>query len=215
LKDIYIIGAGGNSTIIADTIIAINKLTPTFKLAGFIDDDLSQIGKQINGVEIICTTDDFIRAHSVLASEKPSAIISIANPQIKAVISQKLDGIVTWENIIHPTAQLSPYIALGIGVLVQAFVNISANTTIGNHTMINNHTSVGHDVILGDFVSVMVNVTLSGHVNIKEYGYLGSSATILPGITIGENACVGAGAVVTHDLPPNCTAIGVPAKIIR
>ena len=44
---------------------------------------------------------------------------------------------------------------------------------------------------------------------------IGSSATLLCGITVGENAVVGAGSVVTKDVPPNCTVAGVPAKVIK
>lgn len=42
--------------------------------------------------------------------------------------------------------------------------------------------------------------------------YLGSNAVVLPNLTIGENATVGAGAVVTKDVPANTTVVGVPAK---
>ena len=50
---------------------------------------------------------------------------------------------------------------------------------------------------------------------IKKGASIGSSSTIMCGITIGENAIIGAGAVVTKDVPPNSIAVGVPAKVIR
>ena len=51
--------------------------------------------------------------------------------------------------------------------------------------------------------------------SIKKGASIGSSSTIMCGITIGENAIIGAGAVVTKDVPPNSIAVGVPAKVIR
>ncbi|MDO5832246.1 MAG: DapH/DapD/GlmU-related protein [Methanobrevibacter sp.] len=45
--------------------------------------------------------------------------------------------------------------------------------------------------------------------------WLGANVTILPGVTIGNNVVVGAGAVVTKDIPDNSLALGVPAKVIR
>ena len=50
---------------------------------------------------------------------------------------------------------------------------------------------------------------------VKKGASIGSNATILCGITIGENALMGAGSVVTKDVPPNTVVAGVPAKIIK
>jgi len=52
-------------------------------------------------------------------------------------------------------------------------------------------------------------------VRIGAGAWIGAQATILPGVTIGEGAVVGAGSVVTRDIPPNVTAAGVPARVIR
>ena len=53
-----------------------------------------------------------------------------------------------------------------------------------------------------------------GPVVIKQYAYIGSGALILPGVTIGEKAIVGAGAVVTSDVPARAVVVGVPARVI-
>ena len=50
---------------------------------------------------------------------------------------------------------------------------------------------------------------------VKRGASIGANVTILPGITIGENAMVGAGAVVTRDVPPNTLVIGNPARVVR
>jgi len=52
-------------------------------------------------------------------------------------------------------------------------------------------------------------------VHIKKNCWIGAGATILPGVTVGENAVVGAGSVVTHDVPDNTIVAGNPAKAIR
>jgi sugar O-acyltransferase (sialic acid O-acetyltransferase NeuD family) len=215
IQDIYIVGAGGNGKEIADTIVAINEATLTFRLAGFIDDNKSIIGKMINGTKVVETIDDFVVSYSKTSREKPMAIISVADPQTKAKLVQKLDGFVTWTNIIHPNTHIAPNVTLGIGILIQSFVHIASNTTVGSHVMINNHSSLGHDVTLCEYSSVMVNSILSGHVKVKRFGYLASSVTILPGITIGENSLIGAGTIVTKDIPSNVVAYGNPAKVIH
>lgn len=54
-----------------------------------------------------------------------------------------------------------------------------------------------------------------GHIHIKKNAWIGAGATILPGVTIGENAVVAAGAVVSKDVPDNTVVGGIPAKIIK
>ena len=50
---------------------------------------------------------------------------------------------------------------------------------------------------------------------IKRNAWIGAGATILPGVTIGENSIIAAGAVVTKDVPANTIAGGIPAKVIK
>ena len=52
-------------------------------------------------------------------------------------------------------------------------------------------------------------------ITIKDGVWIGGNSTILMGVTIGENAVIGAGSVVTHDIPDNAVAVGNPAKVIR
>lgn len=54
-----------------------------------------------------------------------------------------------------------------------------------------------------------------GKVTIKKNAWIGMNVTICPGVTIGENAIIGAGAVVTKDIEDNALAVGVPAKVIK
>ena len=52
-------------------------------------------------------------------------------------------------------------------------------------------------------------------IRIEKNAWIGANVTILPGVTIGENAVIGAGAVVTKDIPANAVALGVPARVVR
>ena len=52
-------------------------------------------------------------------------------------------------------------------------------------------------------------------ITIKDGAHIGIGSIILPGVTIGKGAVIGAGAVVTKDIPDNCLAVGVPAKVIK
>ena len=56
---------------------------------------------------------------------------------------------------------------------------------------------------------------MTKEIHIKRNAWIGARVNILPGVTIGENAIVGTGSVVTHDVPDNCIAVGVPAKLVK
>ena len=85
---------------------------------------------------------------------------------------------------------------------------------IGNDVMIASHTvitSLTHD----PDASIYRETLIKKKVTIKDNVWIGAGAIILPGITIGEGAIIGARSVVTKDVPPNVIVVGVPAKPIR
>ena len=75
--------------------------------------------------------------------------------------------------------------------------------------------TVGHDITIKSYASFMPSVNISGEVIIHEAVYVGTGAKIINQLEIGENTIVGAGAVVSKSLPSNCTAVGIPAKVIK
>ena len=60
-----------------------------------------------------------------------------------------------------------------------------------------------------------IRVIKTGEIHIKNNAWIGARVNILPGVTIGENAVVGTGSVVTKDVPDNAVVVGVPAKIVK
>ena len=83
--------------------------------------------------------------------------------------------------------------------------------------------SIGDDVTMSIRVTVMAHdagtkktlgYTKIGQVHIGNHVFIGANATVLPGVTIGDSAVIGAGSVVTHDIPARTVAAGVPAKVI-
>ena len=126
---------------------------------------------------------------------------------------------------------------IGDGTRIGPFVEIQKNAFIGKNCKIQSHTFICEGVTIEDEVFVGHGVmfindkfphatTASGGLQteddwqviptvVKKCASIGSNATILCGITIGEGAVIGAGSVVVKDVPANAVAAGNPAKIIR
>jgi len=123
------------------------------------------------------------------------------------------------------------------GTKVGAFVEIQKNAIIGKNCKISSHTFICEGVNIEDNVFIGHNVTFINdkypratnpdggmqtesdwavvNTYIKKGASVGSSTTILCGVTVGENAIIGAGSIVTKDIPANAVVAGNPARIIR
>jgi UDP-2-acetamido-3-amino-2,3-dideoxy-glucuronate N-acetyltransferase len=122
---------------------------------------------------------------------------------------------------IMPTARIGEGCNLGQNVYVDN------NTTIGNGVKIQNNVSVYHGVILEDYVFCGPSMVFTNVINprseierknefrttlVKRGATLGANSTIVCGVTIGRYALIGAGAVVTKDVPDYALMLGVPAR---
>ena len=119
---------------------------------------------------------------------------------------------------------------IGASVEVQKKAFIGSNCKISSHTFICEGVTIEDDVFVGHGVMFINDsyprATSSGQLQteadwaveptvVKKGASIGSNSTILSKVTIGENAIVGAGSVVTRDVPPNTIVAGNPARIIR
>jgi sugar O-acyltransferase (sialic acid O-acetyltransferase NeuD family) len=117
-------------------------------------------------------------------------------------------------NFIHPNVDLT-MVEIGVGNYVQESVILQAEVRMGDNSSIHMGTLVGHETTIGNSVFIAHGCSLSGVDDIGDGVFIGTHAAVLPRIRIGRWATVGAGAVVTKDVPDYATVVGVPAKIIK
>jgi len=127
--------------------------------------------------------------------------------------------------------------SIGENTKIGAFVEVQKNAVIGRNCKISSHSFICEGVTIKDNVFIGHNVTFindlfpratteDGKLKdekeweciptvVKSGASIGSSTTLLCGITVGENAIIGAGSVVTKDVPPNTIVAGNPARILK
>ena len=138
--------------------------------------------------------------------------------------------------VFHPQLVNLYGCRIGADTKVGAFVEIQKNASVGERCKISSHTFVCEGVTIENEVFVGHGVmfindrhpraTAGGALQteadwqvvpttVKQGASIGSGAVIMCGVTIGERAMIGAGAVVTHDVPASAVVAGVPARLLR
>ena len=133
--------------------------------------------------------------------------------QLSTIIGTEIDASTTIFPPFH--TNFGRFIRLGRNIFINhacSFLDIGG-ITIEDDVQIGprvNLTSENHPLDPADRTTLIPRPIL-----IKRNAWIGAGATILPGVTIGENAIVAAGAVVSRDVPPNTVVAGVPAKVVK
>lgn len=210
LKDIVIIGAGGFGREVAWLIEEINEKEPQWNIIGFIDDDRNKKGEILNGYKILgdlTTLENRTNLYFTCA---------IGNSKIKAILAEKSESLgLKPATLIHPNVGMGNYNDIGIGNIICAGNIITVNIKTGKYVTINLSCTIGHDVVIKDYVTVYPSVSISGNCNIGDKVEIGTRSAIIQGLSIGRGAILGAGAVVVKNIPEYCTAVGAPAKPIK
>lgn len=210
MQETIIIGAGGFAREVVQLIEDINDYKPTYNILGFIDENKDNHGKIINNYYVLGDI-------SILANfDNANVVLGVGSPKLKYKILEKIEGFkLNYPTLIHPTSVIGKHIDLGKGVIIAANNIITTNIFIKDFVTINLSCTVGHDSIIGKFTTMAPAVSVSGNVNLGDFVEVGTGVKIIPGVKIGNNSIIGAGAVVTKDLPDSCIAVGIPAKPIK
>ena len=210
MQDVVIIGVGGLGRECAQWIEDVNAECPTFRALGFLDDDVRRHGDITHDLEVLGGA-DWLSSHAGVA-----AIVGIGNPVAKRAMVERVRAHVAGFPVLrHPRAVVGRYVAIGEGTILCPGVILTTDIQIGRFVTLNFDLTIGHDSRVADYVTLAPGVHLSGYSKIGEGADLGAGVVTIPGVEVGAWTIVGAGAAIAKSLPPNCTAVGVPARVIK
>lgn len=206
---LIIIGAGGFGREVAWLVADINADRTQYELLGFLDD---QATGTVEGYPVLGSIDSWLE-------KPPTGVLvscAIGDPAVRARTVRRVESAgLNFASLIHPTVRMSKWVNVAPGSIICAGSILTTNIRVQEHSIINIDCTVGHDSVLGRFASLMPGTHISGEVILEDGVYMGTGSVVINRIRIGAWTIVGAGAVVTSDLPDRVVAVGVPAKPIK
>jgi sugar O-acyltransferase (sialic acid O-acetyltransferase NeuD family) len=204
---ILILGAGGHAQVIADSLLAAGTTQSGSAPIGYLDDDPALHGQTFLGLPVL---GNFSQLRAI-AHE--GVVVGIGHNRTRAEVFLRLRPLgECFVTVIHPAAVVSRFASVGPGSVVGAGAVINPGAVIGENVILNTHCTVEHHCRVGAHCHIAPGVHLGGEVLVGEGALVGIGATVRPRQSLGAWSLVGAGAVVTADVPPGVTVVGSPAR---
>lgn len=174
-------------------------------LAGFIDDVMQEMPgydlPRLGGVQ------DYTPASGDLF------LVALGEPAKKRRVVESLQARGgRFATLRHPTTTVVRTASIGEGVIMCPYTMAMPDARIERFVTLINYSGIGHDSVCGEFTTLSSLVDVTGNVRIGRDVMIGSGARILPKLTVGDRATVGAGSIVVRSVKPGMTVFAAPAK---
>lgn len=196
-RAIIIFGSGGHGK----TLVELIRLTNSFSIAGFIDDNKHK-GTIVMDIPILGGEEVLQELLDQGIYQAVNAVGGIGNIQSRIQVFERLTkaGFV-FPALVHPTAFVEPSARLSPGAQIFAHAYVGSEARIGMGVIINTGAIVSHDCQIGDYANISPGAMLAGEVTVGEAALIGMGVTINLQVTIGSRARIGNGATVKSDVP--------------
>jgi sugar O-acyltransferase (sialic acid O-acetyltransferase NeuD family) len=210
VRDLLLIGAGGFARETAEAVRAVNHVTPTWNLLGYLDDDRAREGALVSGLPVLGPIDalgDHPEAQVLVCTGRPTNYVSR-----RAIVERLGIDEDRHPTVIHPTASVGTTCTVGAGTVLLAHVALTADVAVGRHVAVMPQVVLTHDARVGDWATLGAGVRVGGGCHVQDGAYIGAGAALKENLTIGERAMIGMSAVVTTDVPAERLWYGAPAR---
>jgi sugar O-acyltransferase (sialic acid O-acetyltransferase NeuD family) len=207
--NIYLLGAANPEAV--RMIRSVQRANPNVEFL-FLDNNPAKQGADFFGVPVVGGTD---RVADLKGPDTLFVNLITGSTELRyETTCQIVEAGGTLGNFVHPGIDLT-MVRMGVGCYLQEGVIMQADVALGDNTSISAGSVIGHEGRIGHSVFMAPGVCIAGCVEIGDGAFIGINATILPRLRIGRWVTIGAGAVVTQDVPDYAVVVGNPARIIR
>ena len=205
--DLIILGAGGHGKVAAEVASNSNKYRKIY----FLDDN-PKINSNIIGFDVLNKIDfNFIKSKN---NDDNKFFVGIGDCiKRKEIQTKLLKYKINIATLIHPFSSISKNSKIGLGSLICPGAIVGPDSEIGEGVILNNSAIIDHDCQVGDYAHICPHSSMAGGVKFGNLSVLGTGARIIQYLNIGCSCFIGAGAVVTKDIPDGNKAVGIPAKL--
>lgn len=202
-------GAFGHALVVADILEGCGS----YEIVGFLDDvNLDRHGCSVCGKTVLGGREQL----SVLMKEGVGHIAlgfgsCFGRIEIGHLISDK--GFLPL-SVFHPTCTVSGNAEIGIGTAILPGAVVDSGCKVGDYCIINNNSTICHNSVVEDGAHICPGVQIAGGVKIGYGSWIGIGSCVVDKVTIGARTFIGAGSVVTRDMPEGVLAYGNPARVV-
>jgi sugar O-acyltransferase (sialic acid O-acetyltransferase NeuD family) len=212
MRRIAIIGAGGFARelrwLLSEIAADPNRRYEPFDVAGFLVSDRGKLGSHDS---------DVLGEFDWLDNNHVDALaMGIGTPEARLKVANELKErfpVIEWPAIVHPSVRFdAKSCKVEEGVILCAGVIATVNVVFEAFSMVDILCTIGHEARIGAGSAIYRSANISGGDQIGKGVLVGTGAQILQYLTVGDHAIVGAGSVVTKNVEPMTTVVGIPAK---
>lgn len=213
MRELIIIGCGGFGREVLQIARACDPGRLRWTAIVFIDDHPSEPNRAAVAALGSTIRGPFGELKEARWVEPADVVVAIADPATRDRIVADLRGSAhQYPTLIHPNTTIAPDARIDAGCVIAPGARISTGTRLSRHVHVDQNVTIGHDTSIGAISRLNPAACVAGAVTIEPRVLVGSNATILQGLRVRADAVVGAGSVVTRDVPSATVVKGIPAR---